>query len=303
MAKVDILVLTYNQEKFIGKTLQSLIDQQCPSGFKIIINDDGSTDGTQKILKEFAAAYPKIIDLQLNEKNLGIPGNFYNAALRSNSDYICLCGGDDYWDDVHKLSNQVEILDNNINIGMVYTDYSICDEDGNILRKVKVPQVTLESLLSKNLIAAVTVCFKRTGFIKYLNEIKPEDKGWRMEDYPMWLWFAKNKLVFHLPHNTSVYRVGHESITHNKDVNKRITFVKSVASIKKFYCDFYNVNKFIYIYEYERYELLHLFLSVGDFISYKKECNSLTLKNLKYFYFKLISLNQLIFNCTYRFLK
>lgn len=303
MAKVDILVLTYNQEKFIGKTLQSLVDQQCSFDFKIIINDDGSTDGTKKILKEFATAYPKIIDLQLNEKNLGIPGNFYNAAERSNSDYISLCGGDDYWDDVHKLSNQVEILDNNNDIGMVYSDYSICDEDGNILREVKVPQVTFESLLSKNLIAAVTACFKRTGFIQYLNEIKPQDKGWRMEDYPMWLWFAKNKLVFHLPHNTSVYRVGHESITHNKDVNKRITFVKSVASIKKFYCDFYNVNKFIYIYEYERYELLHLFLSVGDFISYKKECNSLTLKNLKYFYFKLISLNQLIFNCTYRFLK
>lgn len=303
MAKVDILVLTYNQEKFVRKTLQSLVDQQCPFDFKIIVNDDGSSDGTIKILKEFVLAYPKLIDLQLNEKNLGMPGNFYNAAERSNSDYICLCGGDDFWCDKHKLSKQVEILDKNENVGVVYSDYMTCDEEGNVTGKVKVSKVTFTSLLYKNIIAAVTVCFRRTGYEQYLKDLKPQEKSWLMEDYPMWLWFLANFDVFHMESFTSVYRIGQVSITNNPNVSRNVAFIKSVNSIREFFCERYTLSKQKYIRECGKYDLLHFFMKINDFISFKNVCKTLNSKYIKSVIFNCISKNRHLFNYVCKYLK
>ena len=93
MAKVDILVLTYNQEKFVGKTLQSLIDQQCPSDFKIIINDDGSTDGSSEKCDEYAKKDKRVV--VIHQRNGGIC-NARNAALKiARGEYIGFSDHDD----------------------------------------------------------------------------------------------------------------------------------------------------------------------------------------------------------------
>ena len=80
-----MIVITYNQERTIRQTIESLIVQKCNFTYKIIVNDDCSKDGTPAILRKFAEEYSQLIDLQLNEKNLGIVGNYFNAVSRSSS--------------------------------------------------------------------------------------------------------------------------------------------------------------------------------------------------------------------------
>ena len=82
-SQIDIIVLTYNQESSVRATLDSLLAQKCSVEFKIIINDDCSSDNTPSILLDYKQRYKDVIDLQLNNYNLGIPGNYYNAVNRS----------------------------------------------------------------------------------------------------------------------------------------------------------------------------------------------------------------------------
>ena len=51
--KVSICVVTYNQEKFIGQCLQSIVDQVVNFDIEVIVADDCSTDGTRDIIKDF----------------------------------------------------------------------------------------------------------------------------------------------------------------------------------------------------------------------------------------------------------
>jgi cellulose synthase/poly-beta-1,6-N-acetylglucosamine synthase-like glycosyltransferase len=69
--KVSVCVVTYNQEKYIGQCLQSVVDQETDFDFEVLVADDCSTDGTRLILHEFANKYPGIVKPILSEVNVG----------------------------------------------------------------------------------------------------------------------------------------------------------------------------------------------------------------------------------------
>ncbi len=51
--KVSVIVLTYNQEKLIGRTLDSILAQKCDFPFEIIVGEDCSTDGTLAVCRDY----------------------------------------------------------------------------------------------------------------------------------------------------------------------------------------------------------------------------------------------------------
>lgn len=53
MIKVSVCVMTYNQEKYIGQCLESLVTQETDFDFEIIVGDDFSTDGTRDVIQEY----------------------------------------------------------------------------------------------------------------------------------------------------------------------------------------------------------------------------------------------------------
>ena len=63
MKTLQILMSTYNGAKYIREQMDSLLDQNCEklgkAAFRIVIRDDGSSDGTQDILEEYAGRYPE----------------------------------------------------------------------------------------------------------------------------------------------------------------------------------------------------------------------------------------------------
>ncbi|MDC7280497.1 glycosyltransferase [Butyrivibrio fibrisolvens] len=117
--KVSIVVATYNQEKYIGKTLESIVSQKTNFEFEAIVGDDCSTDGNAAIIKEYAEKYPDIIVPILREKNLGMAGNTMDIMMRATGEYIAFIEGDDYWLDENKLQKQVDFLDS-------HPDYVAC---------------------------------------------------------------------------------------------------------------------------------------------------------------------------------
>ena len=113
MNKIDlsIIVLSYNQEKYIEKTIKSIVEQKTKYTFEILVGDDCSTDNTRVILKELAAKY-STIRLLLNETNYGVVKNYCNALHEASGRYIMECGGDDYWMQ-GKIERQLDYMSKN----------------------------------------------------------------------------------------------------------------------------------------------------------------------------------------------
>jgi glycosyltransferase involved in cell wall biosynthesis len=132
---VEILLATYNGEKFIQEQLDSLMNQS-DINFKILIRDDGSTDNTIKIINEYQQKFPtKIAVLKDNKKNVGATQNFGILLQYATADYIFFCDQDDIW-----LPNKIEVslqkmkaIENDKAIPcIIFSDMKVIDEYGNI---------------------------------------------------------------------------------------------------------------------------------------------------------------------------
>lgn len=110
---VSVIVLTYNHEKYIQQTLDSILMQRTAFKYEILIGDDASTDGTGEILRLYADKNPEVIRLFLREQNLGAARNAYELLVAAKGKYLAFCEGDDYWTDQDKLSVQVRFLEEN----------------------------------------------------------------------------------------------------------------------------------------------------------------------------------------------
>ncbi len=139
---VEILLATFNGEKFLRQQLQSLKDQTC-SSWKIIASDDGSTDETVAILREFERCNPGRIEIHLNDYGLqgskirGAVGNFSKLMRLSKAEYVAFCDQDDVWvpTKLEKSLNalkQVEASFGDVPI-LVHTDLMIVDENLSVL--------------------------------------------------------------------------------------------------------------------------------------------------------------------------
>ena len=96
MLKVTVGITTYNLEKYIEKAIDSILCQKTNFEFKIVIADDGSTDGTVNILKKYAEKYPEKIEIMLSSKNLGSLANSNRIFEKIDGEYISFLDGDDY---------------------------------------------------------------------------------------------------------------------------------------------------------------------------------------------------------------
>lgn len=110
MAKISVVMATYNGEKYIREQLDSILSQTYPV-YEIVIQDDGSTDSTMEILREYAACHG-FIHVYQNDHNIGLFRNFKTATMRATGDFIALSDQDDVWYP-QKLEKQVTAIGTN----------------------------------------------------------------------------------------------------------------------------------------------------------------------------------------------
>lgn len=93
---ISVALCTYNGEKFLLEQLESIFMQELPVD-EIVLCDDGSKDGTLKIVSQFQQKYPGIIKAFENKINLGVVKNFEKAINLCSGEIIFLCDQDDIW--------------------------------------------------------------------------------------------------------------------------------------------------------------------------------------------------------------
>lgn len=127
---ISVAMTTYNGEKYIRKQIESILNQSMKVD-EIIVCDDGSTDKTVEILKE----YP--VTVYQNEKNLGYRLNFKKAMSLCTHEYTFLCDQDDIWEP-DKVKIMIEIMQKNPNIHVLASSFVYIDsKDDPIYMKQK----------------------------------------------------------------------------------------------------------------------------------------------------------------------
>lgn len=97
MEAVEILLATYNGEKYIKEQLDSILNQDYENWI-ISACDDASKDSTYEILSEYAKKYPGRFRIQKNEKGFGSAKlNFMHLIQKSTGKYVMCCDQDDVW--------------------------------------------------------------------------------------------------------------------------------------------------------------------------------------------------------------
>lgn len=128
MPKVTVKIPSYNHGKFIGKAIQSILDQTFQD-FEILIVDDCSPDNSVEVIKSFNDPRIKLI---VNEKNMGACYGHNLMIDMAQGEYIALLNSDDIWLP-NKLEKQVKFLDENHNYGAVFGLIKAIDETGKDL--------------------------------------------------------------------------------------------------------------------------------------------------------------------------
>lgn len=128
--KVDILLATYNGEKYLREQLDSILNQTY-TDFNLIISDDCSTNiETIQILKEYENKDTRI-EVFYQEKNLGSNRNFEFLLSKVQNEYYMFCDQDDVWND-NKIELCVEAIERE-KADLVYTDLQVVDKNLNVI--------------------------------------------------------------------------------------------------------------------------------------------------------------------------
>ena len=159
---VNVLISTYNGEKYIKEQIDSILNQSY-TNIEIYVRDDGSTDDTITILKEYEKS--KKIHILESGINLGYGKSFLTLLEKiDNGDYWAFADQDDIWLP-DKIKIGVEWLDNqNPNDPcLFYSTYYNTDENLNITEQVHLPQYKY------NFIRSITECV-HLGFSQMFNQ-------------------------------------------------------------------------------------------------------------------------------------
>lgn len=245
---VTIRCLTYNHEPYIRQCLEGFVMQKTNFRFEAIVHDDASTDGTASIIREYAEKYPDIIKPIFETENQyskrdGALRRIMNAHTRGK--YVAMCEGDDYWIDPLKLQKQVDILENNGNIGLCYTKTKVYNQRTKRFQSdIFLPYKGFQSLLLRNPIATLTTMFRKELYDSYLTEVRPDNKGWLMGDYPIWLWISSQSDIYFINDVTAVYRYLENSASHSHgNIQKQLAFNDSVKNVRLYFIEKFHLDE------------------------------------------------------------
>ena len=126
--KISVHVIVYNQAHLVRETLDSIIAQNYDN-MEIVVGDDASTDGTQDILREYAAKYPGKVIPVFAEVNRGITANGNAVFEKCTGDLIAIIGGDDLFLP-NKLALQARAFDDP-SVVLAYHPVEVFDSASN----------------------------------------------------------------------------------------------------------------------------------------------------------------------------
>ncbi len=215
--ELTVILPFYNNEKYIRKSLMSILNQSYKNWFLILIND-ASTDNSLKIVNEVLKSKKiskKKYKLILNKKNLGITKSLNKALKISKSKYIARADADDFY---HKdrFKIQLSYLNKNTDIDVVGSNANIVDLNDRVIEKIEMPYLDID--IKKSLIFRNT--FFHSSIVAKLNFFKKNkfyNKNYKnAQDYDLWLRSFNNSKYSNIKNYLIFYRRNYENFSFSK---------------------------------------------------------------------------------------
>lgn len=134
---VSTAILSYNHQEFIVEAIESALEQRGDYTHEILLADDGSSDGTARIMARYAARYPDRIRNISTGGNLGVSANYQHCFREAAGNHIAILEGDDYWIDPDKNACQADFLASHPEAGAVFSRVELFDMARNRRRVLK----------------------------------------------------------------------------------------------------------------------------------------------------------------------
>lgn len=208
---VSIIMPSYNSEKYIEDSIESVLGQTYKE-WELIIIDDCSSDNTISIIKEYSERYSNIYLIEL-EENSGAAIARNRGIEIAQGEFIAFLDSDDLWKK-EKLEIQIKYMKIKA-LSFSFTEYEEIDELGNklgILIKAPLKEISYRRYLLTNPIGCLTVVYsvKKLGKL-YMPLIK------KRQDAALWLKILKTgEKAFPIRENLALYRLRESSISSNK---------------------------------------------------------------------------------------
>lgn len=243
MAKVEIVLATFNGGRFLEEQLDSLINQSYKD-IRVTIRDDGSKDETLGIINGFCRKYPETVFLSISSGiPLGSSLSFSKLLEESSGKYIMLCDQDDVWKETKvemtfKEMKRIESLYGNEMPLLVFTDLVEVDEQLNVISpsffssQKLFPEISSNAtkLAALNVVAGCTVMINRAA----LKISLPVPSSKIVHDQ----WLAVNVAHFgkvsYLREGTLLYRQHSQNSIGSKDVGFNYFMRKIFQPLKQF---------------------------------------------------------------------
>ena len=220
---IAILLATYNGEKYLREQLNSLLAQTAQN-WVCYIHDDGSSDGTVNIAKEYAAKYGgKFVVLDYPPLG-GAAVNFLSLVNRVSEPYMMFCDQDDVWlpDKIELTMNKMiktetdrnrqkqTETDTSIPI-CVFTDVKVVDAELNVIAESHIKhlgrdgsKITFQSLLFHNCASCLSMMINR-ALAEYV-PLQEEKPSVIIHDHLLVLLAMSDGVVSFIPESTALYR-------------------------------------------------------------------------------------------------
>lgn len=233
---VTVFIPVYNCENYIKDCLDSIVNQTYKN-LEILLIDDGSSDNSLNIIKEYKDKRIRIIQ---NKVNKGIPYTRNLGLKESRGEYLAIMDADDI-SLKNRIEKQVDFLEKNKEIDVVGTFYK--QFGGKLSRDIKEYKTSEEidiGLLFGTQLANPTTMIRLETLRK--NDISYNLECFVAQDYELWTQISKVGKLAVLPEILFKYRYGHENITKKSTVEKYQKRKRVIDSIHNNILDFYKFD-------------------------------------------------------------
>ena len=184
--KISVIMATYNCEKTVRKSIDSILTQTY-TNWVMIICDDGSTDNTLQILNSYKEKYPDKFVILQNEENKQLPYSLNHCLKYVETELVARMDGDD-WSTPDRFDKQLAFLESHPDIDLVGTGVGVWDGTKQIASIIKTPEPTRETMLRSNAFSHATIMtYKR--IYDALGGYSLDPTVLRVEDVDLWCRF------------------------------------------------------------------------------------------------------------------
>lgn len=275
---VTVVMITYDHAPFISQAIEGVLKQKTDFAIELLIGEDCSTDGTDRIVQGYARRYPNTIRVVTSGRNVGAKKNCLRCMAAAKGRYVAFCEGDDFWQDPDKLQKQVSALESDPEHSWIFSDYDLyCQAEQSLVTRVNrrngfrwpVHFGVAEVIGPRGgAIRTCTVMVRRSVLRQVIDGDPCLHKSSRflMGDTQLFAELAAVVKPCYCPDSLATYRIHDGSATRLTDPVKAARFWHSAADMKLYLCEKYKLPEAVRKAHHEVWcdTALRLALHAGD---------------------------------------